>query len=1053
MVAAPARTGAQYPKDFKLKTSKRVLLASSVLSGAAMFFTSAVAQEVAPEAAVAEEVVVTGTRIRLKDYVASNPVTSITSETVELSGQTNVTQFLQEVPALVNSVDVETGADANSNFDGLSLLNLRNLGVNRTLVLVDGRRHVGSNPGTSAVDVSAIPVALIDRTEILTGGASAIYGADGVTGVVNFILKKDFEGVDLRAQTGWSQEGGGENYFLSGLIGDNNFADGRGNITLGFEYDKTEDLKFADREFTRSGNLPSLLPNPEDGDLTEDRDGDGEPEVYDDGIPDFIPVRGGTYADTSLIGSVYSNYNTAQSNFGVGFLTNGEQFAFSPYYGFAIEQSGSGTPTDLFNDDLIPGQERYSLYSTGSFELNDRHELFGEVKYTNSQVNFEGQPSYDYGLFISEENPFIPDVIRADAAAPGGLIDDPEGNGLPSAGVLLARDNFYLGRSMQDTENETFRAVGGVRGDLPAGLEYEVSYVFGRANQTIDYANVRLNDRYYAATDVVVDPATGQPTCRTNLQPTVGALGDLYGQFQYGSDVLASGATFTPGPNSGCRPLNVFAASPDAAAIDWVMGEGTAKAELTQHVLNAFVTGDTESWFSLPAGAISFVFGGEYRKEKSTTTPDVLQAQAESIGYANLTGLGRVVPTNGEYDVTELFTEISVPILRDMPFAEELTVSGAYRYSNYSTIGLTDTWNVAARYRPVRDVMFRGTVARAVRAPNINDLFRGRQQTFQGFSDPCSQENLKLGDNPSQRQANCAAALTALGIDPATYRDTSSETTAGFLTGNPNLKAEEADTKTFGFVLNPRFVPGLSFSLDYYDVEITDAIASYSVQSIVNNCYDLPAGNEFCSLIERSGPEFIVNPGRIRTFDQVPGNLSSFRTAGYDFTLRYNLDPSRFGVERDVGTFSFGLVGNKLEKLERLETVDAPINDDKGEEGAPEWQATFDTTWSYNKLTVNYGISWFDQTSRYSNVEIANNSDIAPEEWKFYEERFVQDLQVRYELSDQFEVYAGVNNLGNQEPQPSGFGDASYPVSSLGRFFYVGASAKLGGVASLWPFR
>lgn len=991
-----------------------------------------------------EEVVVTGSRIRVQDYVAANPVTTVSSESLEQSGQTNVTQFLQEVPSLVNSVDVETGSDVNGNFNGLSLLNLRNLGTSRTLVLVDGRRHVASSPGTSAVDATAIPTALIDRVEVLTGGASAIYGADGVSGVVNFILKKDFEGVDLRTQYGWSEQGGGENVFVSGLFGQN-FAEGRGNLTFGFEYDQTEDVKFSDRDFTRLGNLRSLVDNPDD--VNEDGSIDN-PNIFDQ-----IAVAGVNYNDTSLPGSVYTNFSTSPNTSGVSFLGTGQPFVDgSVQYGSALALGGSGTPVDLFNDDLIPGQERYSVYTTGTFELSDNHELFGELKYTNSTVDFEGQPGYDYGLFISDQNPFIPANILADARTPGGFASTPTGGpsgpdlGLPGPGVLVARDNFYLGRSQQESENETIRSVVGLRGELFDGFDYEISYVFGRANQTINYGNVILNDRYYAATDVVINPATNAPVCRSNLDPTAAAPGDLFGQFPYDASYLGRG-TFTPGASSGCLPLNNFGTA-DPAAIAWVLGEGVFEAELTQHVVNAFISGDTERWFSLPAGPISFVLGGEYRKEESSTTPDALQTLAESIDYGGLTSLGRVVPTRGEYDVSEGFTELSVPILRDLPFANELTLSGAYRFSEYSTVGKTDTWNVAFRYRPIEDIMFRGTIARAVRAPNINDLFRGRGQTAAGFADPCDRNNRNDGENPQQRQANCDAALKAIGVNPLTYEDTSSETTAGFSRGNPNLDPEEGDTRTIGVVISPADIRGFTLSLDYYDIEITGLIQPFTVQRIVNNCYDLPAGNEFCDLITRSTSG--VNPGRINGFEQVPGNLAFSSARGIDVGIRYAVDPANFGFERDIGTLNLQLQASHLLELDTQDTVEAPVVDGVGVEGAPEYQATFDATWNYRNLSVNYGVSWFDRTSRYSNTTLRTQVDIAEDSVKYYSDRFVHDVQARYEFENGLAVYGGVNNIGDQEPEPLGFGDASYPVSGLGRFFYVGAQANLDSIGSLF---
>jgi len=980
------------------------------------------------DVAQVEEIVVTGSRIRLKDYVAPNPVTTITSETIENSGQTNLVQFLQDVPALVNSIDSETGADVNNNFLGYNLLDLRNLGYIRTLVLVDGRRHIPAVPGSSAVDIGQIPVALIERTEILTGGASAIYGADGVSGVVNFVLKDDFEGLDVRSQYGWSDHGGGENTFVSVLAG-RNFDSGRGNVMVGLEYDKTEDLDFQDRDFSRIGQLATSYDNPDDGEDVDD----------DPNVPDNLVGYGLNWYDTSLEGSVYTNFNTATSGSGVSFTGDGLPWVDGIQVGNATMIGGSGTPLEAFNDDLIPGQERYTLYARGSYELSPHHELFADIKYTSSTSDFIGQPSYDYGMFISLDNPFIPDNIRADALTPGGL-GTPEG-AFGAPGVLIAKDNFYLGRLTYETENESLRGVVGLRGDLGAGVSYEVSLVLGEANQTNTYTNVRYADRYYAATDVVIDPVSGDPVCRSNLDPTALAPGDLFGQLTFDDPALANVGTFTRGPNSGCIPLNPFGLdNADPAAIDWVMGDGETGAKLQQRVLNAFITGDSSEWFSLPAGPISFVFGGEYREERSVSSPDPLQSLAESVNFGGLSDLGRAVATRGKYDVKEAFTEISVPVLANLPFAQELTLTGAYRYSDYSSVGETDTWNLGLRYRPIQDVMFRATKAFAVRAPNINDLYAGRRQTSAGFLDPCDLKNIGDGQNPANRLANCQAAFDALGVDLATYEDTSSETTLGFITGNPNLDPEEADSVTAGLVINPRFLPGLAISIDYYDIEIKGAIASPTVQTIIDNCYDLPAGSDFCDLITRGTPA--VNPGRVVSFEQVPGNLQTYSTSGVDFGARYILDPAILGIEKDIGRFTFVLNGNYLDSLEAVVAANAPVRDDKGVEGAPEWQANFDVTWEVGPVSINYGYSWFDKTSRVSNVTLETQPDNLPAEWMYYDERSVHDIQARYAIGERYSIYGGINNIADQEPQPIGFGDASYPVSSLGRFFYLGVNAN-----------
>lgn len=478
-----------------MKSSRESLLRSTMLGGAigVLAFTAssfAVAQEADPQSdPTTEEIVVTGSRIRVQDYVAANPVISVTAETIPNSGQTNLTDFLTDTPALAQPLTLQEGADTTTpSLAGLNLLNLRGLGTDRTLVLVNGRRHVASSPGSASVDVNAIPLALIERTEVLTGGASAVYGADGVSGVVNFILKDDFEGIDLRSQYGVSEAGGGENIFASLLLGQN-FADGRGNVTFGLEYNKDDAIKFADRDYTRTGNRFIFVNNPDDPETF------GGPQTPN--IPDLILANNARYIDTSRGGSIYTNFNTSPNLSGVNFLANGQPFVDGVSAGGFIALGGSGTPLDDFNDDLLPGLERGTASLMGRYDLTPGLRLFTELKYTQSQTQFFAQPSYVYGLFVPLDNPFIPAAARADSLTPGGL-------GLSDGGVLLARDNFDLGTQNYHITRETYRGVIGLEGDLTDNLRFEASYVYRRADQEQTARNVIINDRFFAASDVII---------------------------------------------------------------------------------------------------------------------------------------------------------------------------------------------------------------------------------------------------------------------------------------------------------------------------------------------------------------------------------------------------------------------------------------------------------------------------------------------------------------------------------------------------------------------
>jgi len=1017
---------------------------AALLIAAPAFAQDAPQMQDDPQAGSADlgEVIVTGTRIRIQDYVAPNPVTTVTAENIQASGQTNLTQFLTEIPALTGSLTLEQGADTSTpGLAGLNLLNLRNLGATRTLVLVDGRRHVSANPGTSSVDVNTIPLALVERVEVLTGGASAVYGADGVTGVVNFILKDNFQGVDMRAQAGWSDAGGGDSTLFSAVIGEN-FMGGRANLTAAYEFAEEKELKFSDRAFTRSGQRRIFINNPDDpGTFNANLD---DPTLFD-----LILANDVRYIDTSREGSTYTNFATAPTTSGVSFV-NDRPFVDGIYAGDFFMIGGSGTPLDDFNDDLLPNLERHTANITGRYDLTDRLSLFGELKFSRTDTQFAAQPSYFYGLFLHDENPFIPANVLADAQAPGGLAN-PADTFLPEPGVLLARDNFDLGTQNYDTTRDTWRGSFGIEGALTDNISFEASYTYGKAEQTQRSHDVIINDRVFAATDVIVGP-DGSPVCRSNVDPGAVPYGDLFGQFGFPS--AAFGATFTPGANSGCLPLNLYGENQNsAAAVDWVTGDYTSSAEIDQHVFNAFISGDTTGRFELPAGPLAFVLGVEYRRESSDSIPEDVAVLADNLEYP-LTGVGRAVRTQGSFDVKEIFGEISVPVLRDLPLAKNLTVGAAYRYSDYGsedadTIDYqTDTWNVNARWALNDVIAVRGAVARAVRAPNIVDLFQARQQTFAALADPCSVTRVGQGNSPDTRRENCRTDLTALGVNPDTFINNSSESIGGFVSGNTALVPETADTWTLGMVITPTFIPGLSISLDYYNIEIEDAIQSYSAQTIVNNCYDLPRPNTFCDLIERGNAG--GNAGRITSFEQQPNNITNFHTAGYDLTVRYGFDLADYNIGENLGRLDLTFVGNVLDRLENEQVFGAPLTDLVNREGSPEHQASFDVTWSRDALSVNYGYSWFGEVDRYALQTRVNDPDIVDPRYLKYPARSVHDLQVRYDLNDSFSAYAGVNNFTDQKPEASAY---DYPVSAMGRFFYVGVNAKLDSIGSAFSWR
>lgn len=1012
---------------------KPTLLSSSVFTGAAALVvlamaTPVAAQEAAAADAAVEELVVTGSRLRLQDFTAPAPVSTVTGEAIERSGLTNVTDLMQSYPALVGSTDSQDLANAgNRGSVGLNLLNLRNLGEKRTLVLVDGRRHVAGDPGTSSVDTNALPVALIDRVEVQTGGASAVYGADGVSGVVNFITKKNFDGLEIRSQYGWSDLGGGETSFIS-AVGGKNFLDDRANVTVALEYSNTDALDPRDRKFSRPGQREVLVNNPM-------RYNDGlDASVW--GTHDLAFARDVRYIDTAPGGGVYTNDN-ATSLSGISFQGDGAPWRDGLYVGGFSMIGGSGSPTDRFQTELLPGVERWTGYVAGSYELAENHRVFGEFKYNNAKTSFTSQPTFDYGIFVSIDNPFIPAAIRADALAPGGWAT--ADTWLPEPGVLVARDNFDLGQVRREIERETFRSVVGLEGDLTPNVAYSVSYTYGQTKEDNREFNNRNNLRWFAAIDAVRDPTTGNIVCRSSLDPTAIPHGDLFGN---GVDAAAWAGTYAS-QAGGCVPVNIFGENVSDEARAWINGVARSSAKVEQHVLNGYISGDTGGVFELPAGPVGFVLGAEYRKEQSRTTPSDDELLGTQYGY-DVTWLGQGVASSGEFDVYELFGEVAVPVLRDLPFIQSLDVTGAYRFSDYSTISTTHTWNVGGQWRITDDVMVRASRARAVRAPNISELFLPQSQTFKIITDPCDYRNVEAGSE--FRLANCTAAL---GFDPlaAQFINTTSSSVEGVIGGNANLGPEKGDTWTLGAVVTPRFAPGLSISVDYYRIRLKDAVNLFTANTIIESCYDLEQPNDFCNLFTRDAAT-----GFVDSFQEYSVNVSKYETEGFDIVAQYRLKPADFGIERDIGEFQFALAANRTTKLEFTEVEGADPSSELGYAGAPKWQANLDVTWMWNDLLVNYGFNWFDETKRYTDERRASNPNYVPAEYWTISERATHDIQVQYTLKDRYALYGGVNNFTNQLPDrgttglattgAAAFTSGASPVGPMGRYFYLGLKAS-----------
>lgn len=931
------------------------------------------------------DIVVTGSRIRRPDFASPSPIVSLGSETIQESGTTNLTDFLSGYPALVGSSTAGQNAGDNAGIGstGINLLNLRNLGTQRTLVLIDGRRQVAGVPGEQAVDINTIPNDLVEGIDVLTGGASAIYGADGVTGVVNFRLKQNFEGISARAQAGTSSHGDAGQRLLDLTVG-TNFAGGRGNIAFAYEHGEEDRLQAKDRKRLREGNLQSFVPNPNDPN-------------DDPNLPDYVPLRDIRYDASAPNGAIDTTFDGYPE-----FTGSGAVWDPGTYLGNGLTQGGSATSVASYGNDLLPQVHRDIFNFIGHYDVSDKLTLFAEGKYADVTSISYAQPTFDYYIFVPADNPYLPANVRA-------AIDPDIG------GVLVNRDNFDLGQRGENIRRQTYRGVIGARGDISDSFHYELSYVYGKTKVRSRYLGDINNDRFFAAVDAVTDPATGQITCRANLDAS------WEPNQPYSSRTATPVTTFSQGQ---CVPLNLFSTTQSAEAINFITAPTTDYSSIEQQVISGSISGDFRQLFELPGGPIGFAIGGEYRQEKSSFNPDPIEQQG--LTYTNV-----LSPTRGKFHVTEFFGELNAPIVKNRPFFHDLELGAAIRFSDYSTIGRTTTWKVDGMWAPVKDITFRGTYSVAIRAPNIGELFGGSSQTYEFFNDPCSTQNLNNGT--SYRAANCRALLTGLGADASTFTDPRSVNIAGLQGGNANLQEEEAKTWTAGIVLAPSFLPGFTASFDWYNINLENAINTVDPQQLAELCVDQPSlDNQFCSSITRQNGG--TNAGLITGFTVQPQNVAAFKTAGLDINLNYRLRTAK------LGTFNLKLVGGYLDKLNFVGTPGADPTDERGTAYAPKYQATADLTWSLGKVTLNYGLSWFDKTLRASRLTVAGDPDYYAPEYLYYKARWQHDFYASVDVNQSFQLYGGVNNLFGQKPD---VGSNSYPISSVGRYMFVGVRARM----------
>jgi len=1023
-------------------TKRRLLTGACTICVAALAITmggDAYAQDSEPTDEVSE-VIVTGSRALRDGSNQPTPVTVVAIEQLDQISPRNITEALSQLPAFRGGNTPSTpGTGVGANSVG-SFLSLRNLGPARTLVLLDGRRVApGSTNGSTNVDL--LPQPLIKRVDIVTGGASSSYGSDAVAGVVNFILDTEYTGMKGRIQGGLSDRGDGGSYKFEYSAG-GEYLDGRLHLLASYGNDRINSIEATQqRPWNRpmggfvtgvaiaSGATARLLLR------------DVRQVSYSGGvILATAPLSGVSYA-TGLTNAQGQPVRANQTSFANPASLQNRKFLpggiGSPYDVGTRNNGTNQVGGDGFvNAAALTGLlESETTFFRASYDVSDNLNVYFQWSTADVHNRWAGSTSSTvqqstYTVF--EGNPFIPTPVAAELAAANFTLDtfvsDPAAAGgrrktalgtrslcnlsanLPEVGdnpnapfvrcFKLNRYNADFGRIVGDVDSQSNDIVAGFNATLFD--DWRVNGYFEHGENVTAFINTNNIEfeNAFAATDVIPNPAVG------------GVAGVAPGAPVCRIDVT------NPGAYSGCLPLNLFGSgSASQAAYDFAATDGTFSSESIQDVVAFNIAGEP---FALPAGPLSFAVGGEYRKlsveqrsDPSSQLPakfvgaraNVRGVPAQFIGTPGGRLLANINPFQGEYDVKEAYAEIDMPLLRDLPFVEELSLNAAGRYTNYSTSGEVKTWKVGVSYRPSELVRLRGTLSRDIRAPNSVELFQTGGRFQRTFTDPFNNRT------------------------PVTAFDTS--------IGDPSLSPEIADGITAGVVITPSWLPGLTATLDYYDIKIEGALENLTSQETLDECFR--GAISICDNIEHTGTGLYNGSSQITTVFLPYINLSSFRSKGADLEIGY-----RTTIGDLPGLFNFRLLVGYLDE-QSSQAPGAPVLvrtgtviqfDNPRVRGV--LQAAHENGPVSLSLQLRYiGHGYYDNTL-VEGLTILGNSIAA---------RTLADVTARYRFGDeeQYEAFLTINNMFDKEPPFAPTGSATNFVQSnsalydrIGRYYTTG---------------
>jgi iron complex outermembrane recepter protein len=918
----------------------------------------------------------TGTRIADSNLVLSNPVLGVDAKEIALQAPMSIETVLRTLPGTAPGV----GQQVNNGNGGVATLNLRGLGSNRNLVLMNNRRLVPSTLG-AVVDLNAIPIAMIERFEVLTGGAVTTYGADAIAGVVNFTTRRNFEGVDLQMVNGITERGDGRQFRVSGAFGAN-VADGRGNVTIGLDYTKTEPVRQGDRTFSLVGRGSTCPASVNDANCATATAG---------------PIQGSATA----VPAALLNPLPAAGAFASGArFENGQIVPGLSDYNF--------NPPNLFQTPL----ERFSMMAQANYEVAPAIEVYAEGLFNRSTVRTELAPT---GTFFSSQvqvpwnNPFLTPAMRNQLCSFAGLdaaactaAQAPIGTTGVSAnvpGLLVGRRFVESGPRVTEFTTNLFQFTAGVRGKVTNTVNFDIFGQYGESD--------RVN------TNLTGNALLARVNQALRVNPATGACVDASG---------------------GCVPLNLFGpeGSVSQEAIRFIGVPTSTFSKTSFETVQAILSGDFGVTSPFGETPIAFAAGAEYRRYAGTTFGDLPTRTAGAILGAG----GAVQTTEGSFYSTELYGELIVPLIENRPFAHLFQVDGGFRYSDFSTTGSNWTFKAGLQWAPVEDIKFRGAWTRAIRTPNIGELFAPQNTALTNLTtDPCQ---LALGTASAAVSTLCAAQLAAVGA-PAGRLGSIPAPIAGQINftggGNPTLQPETATTWSAGAVFTPTFARGLFISADWYRITVQEAVSSPGVGDVISGCFgQTNPNNAFCQLISRDRLTggLSGDPGSVRGLLLLPSNLGFIQREGIDINANYAVDLGQVGLNFHLNANHS--MRNRFQSLPTsfVRECQGFFSVDCDGVMLPDWAANFRSTLTYKGFDASVFwryISGFDVeprtttgTPRAGQVASfgATNPNRVVGAYRSIDSFHWFDLNLGFNVTNEIRVSALIENLFDRRPPEVG---------------------------------